>query len=115
MSRLLRFEAVKDFVQETVDRGVSGVETIHRAIADIPFDVLERSGKLDERTETVRTLHHNTLASVYSTIRRVNHEVGDLATSIFEAIEDHHAARQNIARAEAGRRDEHPKEDEFDE
>lgn len=100
MSKLLRFEAFKDFVQEAVDRGVSGVENIHKSIADLPFDALERSGKLDERAQSIRDLHHSAVGAVYSTIRKVSHDIGDLASNMIEAFEDHSDAQANIGRAE---------------
>jgi|SRR5690554_758650 len=106
MSKLLRFEAIKDLVQETVDRGVSGVEAIHKTIADIPFDALDRSGKLNEQGQSIRELQRSTIETVYASIRKVTHEVGDLASSMIEALEDHEDAQANIARAEAKRREE---------
>lgn len=105
MSKLLRFEALKDLAQETVQRGVSGVERIHQTIADLPFEALERSGKLDERGQTIRTLQKNAIGAVYSTIRTVATEVGELTSQVIEAVEDHQDAQANIQRAEEKRRD----------
>lgn len=104
MSKLLRFEAIKDLVQETVDRGVTGAETIHKTIADIPFDALDRSGKLEERGQSIRDLQRNTIGSIYSTIRKVSRELGDMASNMIEALEDHDDAQSNISRAEQKRR-----------
>ena len=100
MSKLLRAEALKDLVQETFDRGVTSVERIHTTIVDLPFEALERSGKLEEPARAIRDTQRSIIGAVYTTIRRVGHEVGDLASEVFAALEDHQDADANIRRTE---------------
>lgn len=103
MSKLLRAEALKDLVQETFDRGVTGVERIHTTIADLPFDALERSGKLEEPARAIRDTQRSIIGAVYTTIRRVGKEVGDLTSELIAAVEDHQDADENIRRTEEDR------------
>jgi len=88
MSTLLRIEAIKDLIQEAVDQGATTVEQIHKTIADMPFTVLEQRGLFDDATTSVRDTTQRTIGSVYDAIRRINREIGGLASHVFEAIED---------------------------
>jgi hypothetical protein len=86
MERLVRLEMVKDLVQETVDRAVTSVETIHHAIAGVPFGVLEALGVPDPLA--LRARQRRVLALIYGAVRDVNRYVGDLLSDQFEALED---------------------------
>ncbi len=93
---IARIEAVKDLIQEAVDKGATSVEQIHRTIADLPLSALEQRGLLGEEGKSARTLVDSSIGAVYDTIRAVNREVGELASGIFEALENHADAQANI-------------------
>jgi polyhydroxyalkanoate synthesis regulator phasin len=86
---IARIEAVKDLIQEAVDKGATSVEQVHRTIADLPLSALERHGLLGEEGRSARTLVDSSIGAVYQTIRAVNREVGELASALFEALENH--------------------------
>jgi hypothetical protein len=86
MERFARLEMVKDLVQETVDRGVTSVESIHQTIAAVPFDVLAAIGVPDPLA--LRDRQQRALGSIYGVIRDVNRYVGELLSDQFEALED---------------------------
>ena len=89
MSLLSNIEIIKDMVQEAVDKGASTVEEIHLHIAEIPISQLEKSGLLTpEDAEEKKELHHQSVGQIYNAIRKINSEVGNLASEIFEALED---------------------------
>ena len=96
MTFLTRIEALKDLVQEAVDKGATTVEQIHQTIAAMPLDALEKRGLLDEKAASLRETHAATIGSVYDAIRRVNQEIGDLASGLIETVEDQIAAQRNI-------------------
>ncbi len=98
MAILTRIEALKDLIQEAVDKGATTVEQIHQTIAAMPLEALEKRGLLDEQAAKVREAQATTIGSVYDAIRRVNKEVGDLASGIIESLEDHADAQKNIGR-----------------
>lgn len=93
---IARIEAVKDLIQEAVDKGATSVEQIHRTIADLPLDVLEKRGLLGEQGTSARKLVDTSIGAVYETIRAVNREVGELASGLFEALENHDEAQANL-------------------
>ena len=89
MPILPRIEAIKDLIQEAVDKGATTVEQIHRVIAGMPLDALAKRGLLRaEDADELKQANEATIGVVYDAIRRINREVGELASSVFEAIEE---------------------------
>lgn len=88
MKTLQRLELLKDLVQQAVDRGASSVEAIHQHIAALPFEVLEKTGLLDDERLQLRTKQQRTIGAVYDAIRRINQQVGALISDQFELLED---------------------------
>jgi hypothetical protein len=98
MAILTRIEALKDLIQEAIDKGATSVEQIHQAIAAMPLEALEKRGLLDEEAASLKAKQAATIGSVYDAIRRVIREVGDLASGLIESLEDHIDAQKNIGR-----------------
>lgn len=98
MAVLTRIEALKDLIQEAVDKGATTVEQIHQTIAAMPLDALEKRGLLDDKAASLKETHAVTIGAVYDTIRRVNKEIGDLASGLIETIEDQVTAQKNIGK-----------------
>lgn len=101
MTILTRIEAIKDLIQEAVDQGATNVENIHKVIAGMPLEALAKRGLLQESdVASIKATQEATVGVVYEAIRRVNKEVGDVASAVFEAIEDQVAAQKNIGATE---------------
>lgn len=98
---LNRLEALKDLIQEAVDKGVTSVEQVHRAIADLPFTALEQSGVKPAKAEQTRALVGESIGAVYGAIRRVNQETGELISKLFESLEDHADVQHTLRRKES--------------
>ncbi|MGI5125778.1 hypothetical protein ACQEVB_03070 [Pseudonocardia sp. CA-107938] len=64
-----------------LDVGTTGVRDVHRAISDIPFDILGSFGATRESSERVREVHDRTADGVYDAISAVN----KAATSVYRA------------------------------
>src|SRR3546814_886404 len=88
MKALQRLELLKDLVQQAVDRGATSVEAIHQQIAALPFEMLEKSGLLDDSKQRLRDKQQRTIGAVYEAIRRINRQVGELISDQFELVED---------------------------
>jgi hypothetical protein len=95
-STIARIEALKDLIQDAVDKGATSVEQIHKTIAELPLAALERRGLLGDGGATARGILDASIGSVYDAIRSVNREIGELASGIFEALEDHADAQAHI-------------------
>lgn len=88
MKKLERLQLLKDMIQEAVDRGASSVEQVHQYIAGLPFDVLEKTGLLDDERFKLRSKQRHTIGMVYDAIRSINKQIGDLISDQFENLED---------------------------
>ncbi len=71
-------------LQDTVDRGVTGVEGIHRSIAELPLEVMERNGLLEKTAADVREIQDRSIGAVYDVIRDVNRRIGELASELLD-------------------------------
>ncbi|RZU38447.1 hypothetical protein EV700_2379 [Fluviicoccus keumensis] len=96
---LTRLEALKDLVQDAIDQGATTVEQIHKRIVDLPLSVLEKNGLLDVDSDKRDEMWNKSIGHVYEAIRRVNQEIGDLASQAFEAVDDQLIIQQNIREA----------------
>jgi hypothetical protein len=71
-------ETLKDTLQAAVDQGASRVERIHNLVVDY----VRQHADLVQGREVVDR------KSVYDLVRAVNREIGEMATDVFEMIED---------------------------
>ena len=94
---IARIEAVKDLIQEAVDKGATSVEQIHKTIAELPLSALEKRGLLGEEGSKALGALDASIGTVYEAIRSVNREIGELASGLFEALENHVDAREKLA------------------
>jgi hypothetical protein len=78
---------LKDMVQEFIDKGATSVEQIHKSIANMPFESLTKIEPIEEAAKSVKDIHDNTVGGVYNTIRKINEEVGKLASDLIDKID----------------------------
>ncbi len=75
-------ETLTGRIQQAVERGATSVEEIHKAIADLPFEVLERNGLFEQAAGQLREVQERSIGAVYDTIREVNRRVAGLAADL---------------------------------
>ena len=61
-----------DRIQNAVERGASNVEEIHKTIADLPLEVLERNGIFEDTAARARKFQDRSIGAVYDAVRQVN-------------------------------------------
>ena len=91
-------------IQDSIDKGATTVEEIHKSIGDLPLKILEGSKLLKGPAKEVRHVRDHTIGAMYDLIRKINEEVGTLASErLAEAAKRraarraaHHAARREI-------------------
>ena len=69
-------------IQAAVDLGVTHIEGIHRAIAELPLDLMKRNGLFDQTAAQVRKLQDRSIGAVYDLVRDVNRRIGELASDL---------------------------------
>ena len=78
-------QTLATWIQDAVDRGATTVEEIHKAIAELPLDVLEQNGLFEKTAAEVRDVQERSIGAIYDVIRDVNRRVGELATDLLES------------------------------
>lgn len=71
-----------DLIQETINKGATTVEEVHKAILNQPLEVIERVAPAVKATAAVRRVQDLTVGSVYDVIRTINNEVGRIAKDL---------------------------------
>ncbi len=92
-------------IQDSIDKGATTVEEIHKSIGDLPLKILEGSKLLKGPAKEVRQVRDHTIGAMYDLIRKINEEVGTLASERLAEVAKrraarraaHHAARREIA------------------
>jgi len=88
-----------DLVQKEIEDGATTVEEIHKAIASLPLDILERLDVFDETVKGVRKVQDTSIGAIYDLIRKVNHEVGNYAKELLEGRAAHKPAHKPVHQA----------------
>lgn len=111
MSRLAQLESIKDLVQDSIDRTVQGVENIHQNILDFPFAVFDGKGDADAengadsevkaRVKQVREAKTRAVSSIYTLVRQINSDVGELLSDLIGNAEDHAEEAEAASQPEA--------------
>jgi len=78
-----------DLVQREVDDGATSVEEIHKAIANLPLEILDRLDIFEETSKGARKVQEATIGAMYDVIRKVNDEVGKLAREMLTGRPSH--------------------------
>jgi hypothetical protein len=91
-------------VQQAIDDGADTVEEIHRSIARMPLDVLERLDVFKETVKDVRKVQDTSIGAIYDLIHKVNREVGKLATEMLGRPAPRKTAPRKVARTAAATR-----------
>ena len=83
-------------VQDAIDRGATTIEETHKSIANLPIRVLEESDLLREPAKKVRDLQNRTIGSIYDVIRKINQQIGNVASEVLDR-----SAKRRHARTQA--------------
>jgi hypothetical protein len=86
-------------VQQAIDEGADTAEEIHRSIANLPLDVLERLDLFEETVKDVRKVQDTSIGAIYALIHKVNREVGRLAAEMLRRPAPRKAVPKKVARA----------------
>ncbi|MGH0037285.1 MAG: hypothetical protein ACQGVK_19845 [Myxococcota bacterium] len=97
----LKESVLREWIEESVDKGATSVEEIHRAIADLPIGVLERLGLFEASARDVRRIQGTSIGAIYDVIRKVNHEVSRLAGELLDSERRPGPARSAAASGES--------------
>lgn len=80
-----RLLSLQEIVEKTIEDGATTVEQVHRSIASMPFDVLEKIDALQKPVNKAREIHDQTVGNIYETIRLLNERAGEIARGLLES------------------------------
>lgn len=78
-SRKLKKSDAEGSVAAAVERTITRVEKIHRDVAALPLDLLERMGDLEKPVARVRKLQGRSITTTWDLVRGINDELTKLA------------------------------------
>ena len=73
-----------ELVEEAVDQGATTAEEIHREIANLPLNVLERLDVFQDAAGEMKQVQDSTIGAIYDAVRDINHKVSELAKDLLE-------------------------------
>ena len=76
--------SIQEIVEKAIEDGATTVEQVHRSIASMPFDVLEKVDALQKPIGKAREIHDQTLGNIYETIRLLNDRAGEIARTLLK-------------------------------
>jgi len=77
-------QSLTELVEETVDKGATAIEEIHKSFADLPLKLLEESELLRKPAREVRRLQDGTIGAIYDVVRDTNRRVAKLVSALVE-------------------------------
>lgn len=77
------------------------MQEIHKAIANLPLDILERLDVFEEAVKGARRVQEARIGAIYDLIRKVNEEVGKLAKEMLAGPPQRKPAHRKTVRARA--------------
>lgn len=76
--------SLQKIVEQAIQDGATTVEQVHRSIASMPFDVLERIDAIATPVNKAREVHDQTVGNIYETIRLLNDRAGEIARNLLD-------------------------------
>ncbi len=84
---LNRIKNLQELVQDAIDKGATTVEEVHRSIAGMPFDQLQKISFLETPTQKARELTDQSIGAVYDSIRNLNQRAGQIARELLAKLD----------------------------
>jgi hypothetical protein len=73
-----------DRLRELVDEGADSAEEIHKKVAGLALEVLERNRIFERTVRDLRKVQEDAIGVVYEAVREINHSVVRLAQDVLE-------------------------------
>lgn len=71
------------WADETIDLTTTAIEEIHKSIAEVPLEVMRRSGFFEKTADDVGELQERSISAVYGAVRDVNRRICGLGLRIY--------------------------------
>ena len=75
-------------IEQAIDRSSRNVEEIHRAIADLPLEVMANAGLFETTARDLKQIQDESIGLVYDGVRQVNHRVHQIAADLLGSLDE---------------------------
>lgn len=82
-----KIKNLQELVQDSINKGATSVEEVHRSIASLPFDQLEKIAMLESSSQRARKLTDQSIGAVYDSIRTLNERAGKIARDLLNKLD----------------------------
>jgi len=74
---------LKKIVKDAIDDGATNLEQIHKSVANLPFDYLDKLKPLwDEKTKDLKDFQDKTIGNVYDFMRKLNNAIDEIGSDL---------------------------------
>jgi hypothetical protein len=77
------------WVEETIDLTTTAIEEIHKSIAEVPLEVMRRSGLFEKTADDISELQERSISTVYGAVRDANRRICGLAADLLDPPAPH--------------------------
>jgi len=78
-------KSIKGLVVETIDKGATSTEEIHKSILNLPFKMLTKIAPFSDTIHNMKEIQTSSIGKVYDMIRTVNENVGEFANHLLKS------------------------------
>jgi hypothetical protein len=82
-----RIRNLQELVQDAIDKGATTVEEVHRSIASLPFEQLQKIAILEGPSQKALDLTEQSIGAVYDAIRNLNQRAGKMARDLLDKLD----------------------------
>lgn len=84
---LKKIKSLQEHVQDAINKGATSVEDVHRSIASLPFNQLEKIAFLESSAQKARDFTDQSIGAVYDSIRSLNQRAGKIARELLAKLD----------------------------
>lgn len=80
------FQALKDVVVDSIDKGTSSIEDLTKSIASLPYDALAKIGPFADTANGLKEVQENSIGKVCAMTRSMNQQISGYADNLIEKL-----------------------------
>lgn len=85
---MINLRELQELVQDSIEKGATTVEQVHRQIANMPLDMLAKVEQLEAPVSQARDFNDRTIGSIYELIHNINNKAGEIAKEMLNKVDN---------------------------
>lgn len=79
-------DSIKELVQSAIDQGASTVEQVQKKISEMPTEILDKVGPLEETVQNAKEIGQKTIGNVQEKIQELQQQASEVAEELLSKI-----------------------------